>query len=435
MEYEQFEALLPVLGQGKMELGLDATRRLMSLFDNPQDSLPTIHIAGTNGKGSTAMMMATILEEAGYKVGLFTSPALVDFNERIRINREPISDEQLIWAAEAVRKKTAEIDIHFTEFELFSAMGWLVFAEAECDIIILEVGLGGRKDATNIVKKPLLTLIAKIALDHQQYLGETIYEIAGEKAGILKADVPLILYPQVSEAKRSILEKATALNSPVTEVDEAQLEFELSNSRQQNFKYKGEQYQIQLLEAHQIVNACMAIEAMHALRQIDGWHIEDEAIKNGLSKTVWPARFEWIQEQPNIIIDGSHNVDGIIQLRHNLVRYFPDSPRIAIIGMLKDKDFHQVLSEILPLFDKIITVAPNTPRALASDTLAEEIAGFNIQSKDAIVATSDYQAAYDLSVKWAKEYNDDAVICIFGSFYYVGYMRQIIKKNQIEMRN
>lgn len=430
MEYEQFEALLPVLGQGKMELGLDATRQLMALFGNPQDKLPTIHIAGTNGKGSTAMMIATILEEAGYKVGLFTSPALVDFNERIRINREPISDQQLMWAAKEVREKTAEIDIHFTEFELFSAMGWLVFAEEQCDIIILEVGLGGRLDATNIVQKPLLTVITKIALDHQQYLGDTIYEIAGEKAGIIKPEIPVIMYPQVDEAKKAIFEKAKAANSPVSEIDEARLEFELSNTRSQAFGYKGEQYELQVLEAHQIMNACLAIESMQQLRKIAGWKVSDEAIKSGLAKTVWPARFEWIHENPDIIIDGSHNVDGIIQLRDNMLRYFPDRPRIAVIGMLKDKDFHQVLSEILPIFDKIITVAPNTPRALEPEDLAKEIAQFQIQDEDSIIAVSDYQKAFEISMEWAKEYDNNPVICIFGSFYYVGYMRQIVENSK-----
>lgn len=429
MEYEEFETLLPVLGKGKMTLGLDATRELMGLLGDPQDKVPTIHIAGTNGKGSTAIMIATILEQAGYKVGLFTSPALVDFNERIQINRQPISDKDLIAVANLVRQRTAESAIHFTEFELFAAMAWVAFEQANCDIIVLEVGLGGRLDATNIIKKPLITIITKIALDHQIYLGETLGEIATEKAGILKSSVPLILYPQNMEAEQAIIDRAKSLNCPVTHVDLKQLNYELSNSPQQAFEYKNKKYNIQLLEEHQIMNAGVAIETAHLLNEMVGFTVSEFDIQNGLAKTKWPARFEYIQVNPTLIVDGSHNVDGIEQLKKNLLRYFPGRPRIAIIGMLKDKDYEKVLKIILPIFDKVITVAPDTPRALSAAVLATEIESFGAQSKDNIVIADDYKDALIKSDLMVKSYDDQkAMICAFGSFYYVGYIRRLLQK-------
>lgn len=427
MRYEEISAKLPLAPMGEMVLGLDSMRQLMAHFDHPENKLKTVHIAGTNGKGSTAKMVASVLQAAGYKVGLFTSPSLVDFNERIQINGTYVSDEMLMRQVNRVKENLAPGE-YYTEFEIFTGLAWLIFEESQVDFVVLEVGLGGRLDATNIVANPLLTVITKIALDHQKILGSTISEIAGEKAGIIKEGIPLILYPQVEkQATATILARAKEKHAPVIQVQPTDIQLEdKQGSDLQGFYYKRHYYQIPLLAPYQVNNAVVALETIFSLKK-EGVSISDQAITSGMGQVAWPARFEKISHQPDIIVDGSHNLDGILTLKEAILTYYPQSKigkRVAIIGMLADKDVAAVVAEIAPIFTKIITVTPHSNRALDAKSLAEFIkkTGVSVQVAD------DDQMALALA---SEELAENDVLCIFGSFYFVGYLRnQIIKRQK-----
>lgn len=433
MDYQVLSEMLPLGRQGEMVLGLQTTRDLMEVLGNPQNNVPIIHVAGTNGKGSTAVIMATILQEAGYKVGLYTSPSLFEFNDRIRINGENISDEDIMEFAVDIRDHVLSTNIYFTEFELYTALAWMAFDKYDCDIAIIETGIGGRLDATNIIESNEVAVITKLAYDHQDVLGDTIEEIAGEKAGIIKAGSPVVYYPQEREAMKVIEERADELGSPKRTVDVEALDYELSNSRDQSFVYKNDEYTIQLLETHQIMNACMAIEAMNTLNDSGKWTIERLAIQSGLEKAVWPGRFEWLNQQPDIVVDGSHNLDGVTGLTENLLRYFPDRQRIGIVGMLGDKEYKPALSVIAPHFDYMITVEPDSERALPAEEMKETILDLGFLAEENIeVMGKDYEQALERAVELTESSMLDAVICVFGSFYYIGDVRQLILNNKKE---
>ena len=425
MRYEALQAKLPLAPVGEMVLGLASMKQLMAHFNHPENQLPTIHIAGTNGKGSTAKMLATILQAAGFKVGLFTSPSLVDFNERIQVNGKQVTDDQLMAQVDRMTKALGPGE-YYTEFEVFTGLAWLTFEAAQVDFVVLEVGLGGRLDATNIVEKPIVTAITKIALDHQRILGDTLGEIAGEKAGILKAGVPLVLYPQVDEAKRVITDKANQLHVPIYEVQPDDIGQLASESQGlQSFTYKDQAYTLNLQAPYQVKNAALAIEIVFTLRA-QGIEISDTAIKQGLATVSWPARFEKIADKPAIVVDGSHNMDGILSLKEAILTHYSADKvgkRVAIMGMLADKDVAHVVEEIAPIFQKIIAVSPHSNRALPADQLAAMIekTGTSVE-----IAESD-QAALALA---ELDLDENDLLCIFGSFYFVGYLREIIKKRK-----
>lgn len=421
VQYEDLSAKLPLQEAGKMVLGLDSVRQLMGHFDHPENSLPTIHIAGTNGKGSTAKMTATILQEAGYKVGLYTSPSLVDFNERIQINGINVSDEQLMAQVDRMNQNLGSGEL-YTEFEIFTGLAWLVFQAEAVDFVVLEVGLGGRLDATNIVEKPLVTAITKVALDHQHILGDTLGEIAGEKAGIIKEGVPLILYPQAVEAEAAILAQATTKHVTVTQLNANEIiKLGITSDGFQAFTYKGKTYQLCLMAPYQINNAALALEIIANLES-QGILIGDQAKRDGLAKTLWPARFERVAQKPDIIIDGSHNMDGILTLKEAIESYYPTrvgQKRIAILGMLADKDVAHIVATVVPLFDQMITLTPHSHRALPASELAALI---EANGGRAQVASSDSEA---LTLAQAKLDEQD-MLFVFGSFYFVGYLRKQI---------
>lgn len=431
MDYEVLSEMLPLGRQGEMVLGLQTTKDLMDVLGNPQEKVPIIHVAGTNGKGSTSKIIATILQEAGYKVGLYTSPSLYEFNDRIRINGENISDEDIMEFAVDIRDHVLSTDLYFTEFELYTALAWMAFDKYDVDVAIIETGIGGRLDATNITHSPLVSVITKLAYDHQDVLGDTIEEIAGEKAGIIKPGSPVVYYPSEEAATNVIVARAEELGSSKRTVDIDALEYELNNNRTQDFVYKGENYTIQLLEAHQIYNSCVAIEVMNTLNDLGDWSISKEALKAGLEKTVWEGRFEWVQENPDIIIDGSHNLDGVTGLTENLLRYFPGQPRIGIVGMLGDKEFKPALSVIAPHFDLILTVQPDSDRALSSDDMKQVIMDMGFLPEEKIISLGkDYEKALEIALEKTETDMEDAMICVFGSFYYVGDVRQLILQSK-----
>lgn len=428
MEYETLQALLPLKDKGVMRLGLQTITALMERLGHPENTMKTIHVAGTNGKGSTCKMLATILQEAGYRVGLYTSPSIMNFNDRMLINGEEVSDEELYWAAEQIREAVKGTDLVFTEFEMYTALAWLIFKRREVDFVVLEVGMGGRIDATNIITHPAVSVIMKIAMDHTDMLGDSLPKIAMEKAKIIKAGRPVVCYPYQDEEVYPVFEAETkAQGSELIYPDVEALSYDLTLDAKQTFTYQGESYRLNFLEEHQIWNATVVLEVIKQLQK-QGIRIDEAAIKAGLDKVTWPARFEWIHHAPDIIIDGSHNLDGIMGLKESMLRYFADAKRIGIMGILADKDTEHIIKEIVPIFDTIITVRSNSDRALTAAALKEQILEYAGEACGKIILADDYQAALDEALQCVKQAGEkqESVVAIFGSFYYVGLMRQMV---------
>ncbi len=346
-------------------LGLDSIKRLMEYMGNPHKGQKYIHVAGTNGKGSVSTMLSEILMASGYSVGLYTSPALVNFNERIRLNGVEISDEDLSLCTKEVKEASEKIVKdgypHPTEFEIVTAIAFLYYKKKNADIVVLEVGMGGRLDATNVIEKPLISIITSISLDHTDRLGETIEEIAGEKCGIIKKGAITVTSPCQNEKALSVIrEKADNLVIPKMP---KLIKEELKGIW---FNYENlENIFLSLSGIHQLENAAIAICASKVLG------IFDENIVKGLSKVTHGARMEVVRENPPIILDGAHNTSAMEYLKENVKKYLKDYKKTLIIGMLRDKDYETCAGIIGGEFDEIITVDVPGSRALPKEELAE----------------------------------------------------------------
>lgn len=354
-------------------LGLERIEKLCELLGNPQDELKFIHIAGTNGKGSTSVFINNILIDAGYKTGLYTSPYIYEFNERIQINNQNISDSEL----ECVMSEIAQqVEImlnegyeHPTEFELITAAAFLHFKRQNCDIVVLEVGLGGIYDATNIIKASELSIITSIDLDHTEYLGNTIAEVTKNKCGIIKENSRVLSYMnQKSEALSVIEETARKMNSIFVAADKKDLnikEVSLSGNR---FSYSGQNYETSLIGLYQIYNSITAINAAQILKD-NGWLISNDDIKNGIKAAKWPARFEILRRDPVMIADGSHNSDGMRAFAETAKKILKDKKVIAIFGMLKDKDYDYCMKELSAICDTVVVTEVDSPRRETAEKL------------------------------------------------------------------
>ena len=400
--------------------GLDRVSRLVSLAENPHKDLKFIHIAGTSGKGSTASFCASILAAAGLKVGLYTSPYIIDFRERFQINGQLIPKEDFCRLCKKliplVEKLNSEGDI-ITEFEFNTVLGFLWFKEQKCDIVCLEVGMGGRFDATNIIDAPLVSVITRIGLDHTAYLGNTISEIAFEKCGIIKNGCSVVCYPnQRKEAldviKSTAKERNCSISIPsLSDIGKVSLSLSASS-----FSFKGEDFKLNMPGEHQIHNAVTAIYAVKALSD-NGFDIPIFAIKEGLENVRCFARLEVIFQNPTVIIDGAHNADKVSALYDYVKPY--KGRIIAICGMLRDKDFEGAVLSIAPLCKSIITVTPDNPRALSAQEMAEVSSGF---CSDCIASTSIKEAA---STALSKLSEGDILLC-WGSLYIAGEARDAL---------
>ena len=398
------------------KLGLTNIKILLSHLGNPQDKLSFIHVAGTNGKGSVCAMTAEILMQAGYKVGVYTSPFIRRFNERISINHQDISDGELARLT-ALVKQACDLMVkeglsHPTEFELVTAIGFLHFARQRCDFVLLETGLGGRLDATNVISHPLVAVICALGFDHMQYLGSTLGEIAAEKCGIIKEGTQVVSYPaQDPEALAVIKQVASETHSALAVADQPKnivvsaFGGEFSYGTYENLK-------ISLLGKHQIYNAATALEVVFALRG-QGISVSDSAIYQGLLLAKWPARFEKICEKPLFYIDGAHNAAGMAAFCDGVKTYFGNKKKIFIMGILEDKEFEACCAMAAPLADVFIATNVPSPRKLPAGKLAEIAAGF---CKDVQAAETPKEAAV-LARSLAGE---DSVICAFGSLYMMG---------------
>lgn len=426
------EALDYIHGTKKFgsKLGLDNIRALLGLLENPQQDLKFIHVAGTNGKGSTSSFIANTLIEAGYRVGLFTSPYLEVFNERMRINNTDISDDSLAQITLNVKEKV-EVMLsrgmnHPTEFEIVTAIAMEYFKKENVDFVVLEVGLGGRYDSTNVIEDSLASVITTISMDHTDILGDTIGKIAYEKAGIIKDNGLVISYPQDKEAQEVIIDVAQKKNSEliIVPIEKIEVIETTAFGSRFNFEYKDIKMldlEIGLIGVHQIYNASTALTTILSLKERGCISISDEAIRKGLSNTKWSGRLEVLKRNPTFLIDGAHNIQGIHALKKTLKDVFKYNKLILGVAILADKDVDHMIEELVPIADKIIVTEANIFRAMKAEELAEKIKKYN----NNVIIESNIEKAVEESFQIATE-ND--LIVFSGSLYLIGDVRTIVKK-------
>ena len=401
--------------------GLSRTSELLSKMGQPQRRLRFIHIAGTNGKGSTSAMLASILENAGLKTGLYTSPFISGFSERMRVNSRPISEDELASITEFCAPFAMEMEDRPTEFELVTAIAMEFFARNRCDVVVLETGMGGRLDSTNVIVQPVCSVITNIGLDHMRELGDTVEKIAAEKAGIIKKGCPTVVYELDDNILAVISARCAELSSPLTAADFKAIS-QISDSRHgQVFSYKEyENLKLPLIGAHQTKNAAVALETVEVLR-VQGLNISGDAVRKGLSKTEWPARFEILSENPFFIVDGGHNPQGAETVVDNLKRYFPNMKTVLLFGVLADKDYMGLAEILNSVADEFVTVAPQSPRALPAQELAKALEGFG----KSVTACGDIESGIKTAIALAGE---NGVVCSVGSLYTAGPVRAYFGK-------
>ncbi len=396
--------------------GLDRIKRITSLCGNPQRSMRFIHIAGTNGKGSTSVMISNILTAAGYRTGLSTSPYITDFRERFRIDGELISEEELTAITEQLYPIITKLDsegVVANEFEVVIAITLLWFAQKGCDYAVLEVGLGGRYDATNVIDAPECAVITHIDLDHTAILGDTVQQIATEKCGIIKKGCKVVAYPhQYQDAAKVISDTCEALGCPFIIPQIPAYTTDLSGAE---FEYKGTDYSLCLVGDHQVLNAVTAIEAALSIG------IDPQYISQGIAAASMPARVEVVSKTPLIILDGAHNPDGMRALAKVLDRFGGQNP-VAVIGMLKDKDCTAAVSEVAPKFSQIITVAVDNPRTMTAAELKDCLSPYC----DRVIASDSIDAALAL----ADEIKGESPLVICGSLYLASQIRPMLPQKQ-----
>ena len=414
MTYNQAVEYIHSLLKFGIKPGLERISYMLDKLGNPQDKLKIIHVAGTNGKGSTCAMLSSILQAAGFKTGLFISPYVIDFRERFQISGEYISEAELASLTaqlKPIADEMAGMNMCPTEFEFITALAFLYFYNSSCDYVVLETGLGGRFDSTNVVKHPLVSIITSISFDHTDILGDTIEKIASEKAGIIKPGCPAVTtFSQEKKALKVLKETAEYLNSPLHISDPGSLEVIKCDLAGSAFIYKGSKYKLNLLGRHQIINALPVIDSL-ALLDIG---ITRDIISRGLQNARFPARCEIISQKPLVILDGAHNPGGAEVLRDILSGV--DGQITAIMGMMRDKDADSYLERIAPRFDRIITVEVTGNNRSQS---AEELRQKALKHCKNVIAAADYGSALRESLA------DENTIVICGSLYLAGDIREM----------
>ena len=346
--------------------GLERIAELCRRLGNPQDKLKFVHVAGTNGKGSTVTMIASALELSGLRVGKYTSPYIYDFRERIEVNGQKISEDAVIRLTQKVRDVCLSMDEHPTEFELVTALAFLYYVEQKCDIVVLEVGLGGRFDATNIIKDPLVSVICSISMDHMAVLGDTVTKIAYEKCGIIKPGRPAVLYPKNPESVIEVVRQQCKEKGSKLYIPDLSLLKDKSIGPKNEFSYKGLNFNLSLRGRHQIYNALTAVTALEVLDKTTDFVVSDNNIVTGINNAMLPARFELFCKNPKIYIDAGHNKEGIDSLVGALNNEADTGPLTFIFGMLRDKPYQYAIQKLASMADMFICVTPDSPRALSA---------------------------------------------------------------------
>lgn len=426
MNYKEAIDYIENTGKFGINLGLQRIKRLLSFLGNPEKDLKVIHVGGTNGKGSTVTFISSVLKSQGCRVGIYTSPYIERFTERIRINDDEISEEDVARLIDEIRplvdRLVEEGLEHPTEFEIITACAFKYFKEKQVDFVVLEVGLGGSFDATNVVD-PLLSVITTISYDHMNILGDTLSKIAFEKAGIIKKGKPVVIYPQEKEAMFMLLDAAGNKGAKVYLVED--MKYEVKNDTVDGivFDVSGwnsyKDLKIRMLGQHQVMNAMTALLAIEVLR-IEGYKVDDSAIYKGFESARWPGRFEILHKSPYIVLDGGHNVQGIQVLVNAVKKYFNGRQITIVCGMLRDKNYPDMVKGLTEISDTFITVKPDSPRALTAEELKNVIEG---SGKTAIAAES-VEDAVKIGLESTKH---DDVLLFCGSLYMIGHARGILR--------
>lgn len=428
MNYSEAMNFIANTSRFGMNFGLSRVEKMLELLGNPQNKIKCIHIAGTNGKGSTTAMIASILKEEGYTVGMYTSPYLEEFEERIQINGVNIPKERLAELVSKIQKVSEEIvTLGFdnpTQFEIITAIMFLYFSEENVDYAIIEVGLGGRLDATNVID-PVLVVITSISYDHMNILGETIEEIAGEKCGIIK-NSPVVTYPQVEEAMKVIEEKCKEKSVQLIKTSESSIKEVIINKNDNTQRIKLEvgselkEYKLALIGKHQVKNAMVVLNVIEAFKTLGG-SVKEESIKAGLENVRWIGRMERLNKNPMVVIDGAHNIDGIRTLKESVKEYFSYNKLILILGILGDKQVKEMVNTIGSLGEDIILTEPHNERAESLEVMESYLKEENKN----VYKIMNYREAYEKALDLA---NEDDLILICGSLYMVGDMRKEITR-------
>ena len=437
-----------------IKLGLDNTVKLLSCFGNPQTSFKSVHVAGTNGKGSTSAMIASILQSAGFKVGLFTSPHLVSFTERIRINNKQITENEVVELADEIKLKVESLKLEVknsksgtfepTFFEVVTAMGFIYFKRKNVDWAVIETGMGGRLDATNVLM-PEATVITSIGYDHKEFLGNTISDIAGEKAGIIKEHVPVITSSQEPVVMDKIEKKAREKDSEIFVYGrDFAAKVKHGDINGSVFDYQGdiffEDIKVSLPGAHQVLNASLALKTSTALikrSELLKARLTPDAVRDGLKNVKWPGRLELVSDNPPILIDGAHNPSASASLADSLRRIFLKTYKriILIAGMMADKDIKGIMAPLLPMASEIILTAPGYERAASAEILAECAASLGFTN---VHIASTVKSAIDTAIKIRQKSEvvtrHSSLILITGSFYTIGEAKEALGEKGILSR-
>lgn len=419
---EAIEYIHSVFWKGSVP-GLERTQTLLKKMGNPEKDLKFVHIAGTNGKGSTAAMTASILRKAGYRTGLYTSPYIYRFHERMQVDGVEISDEDLIAVTEYVKPFADSMDDKPTEFELVCAIAFEYFKRKKCDIVVLEVGMGGAMDATNVIEAPEVAVITNIGLDHTEVLGDTVEAIAETKAGIFKEGGHAVIYRGTPSVEHVFERICAERHVSLCKADFDSLKLISHGLDGQVFDCGARKnLALPLLGVHQLHNASVVLSVIDTLIE-EGWKISEENIRDGLRDVRWPGRFDIVQRKPLFIIDGGHNPQCIEALVKNIEDYLRDRRVIALTGVLADKDYADMYRPVMPLVQQFVCVTPPNPRRLAADKLAEYLRQVGAQATPCASVEEGVKTALQLA-------GEDGVVLCFGSLYTIGSIRDALLELQ-----
>jgi dihydrofolate synthase/folylpolyglutamate synthase len=415
---EAIEYIHSVCWKGSIP-GLGRTQELLSKMGNPEKKLKFVHIAGTNGKGSTAAMTASILQQAGYKVGLYTSPYIYRFHERMQVNGVQISDEDLAAVTEYVQPFAQSMAESPTEFELVCCIAFEYFLRKNCDIVVLEVGMGGAFDATNVIEAPEVAVITNIGLDHTDFLGNTLEEIAATKAGIFKEGGNAVIYRGTPGVEKVFEDICAERNVSLRKADFDSLNLLSHGLEGQTFDCGARKaLALPLLGIHQLKNAAVVLSVIDTLIH-KGWNITEENIREGMRTVSWPGRFDIVGREPLFIIDGGHNPQCIEALVVNIRDYLTDKKVIALTGVLADKDYADMYKPVMPYVREFVCVTPPNPRKLEAAELAKHLQGVGAKATACASIEEGVRAARALA-------GHDGVVLCFGSLYTIGSIKEAL---------
>lgn len=424
MNYKEARAYIEETTKFGSILGLNNIRKLLEILDNPQDKLKFVHVAGTNGKGSTVAFISEILKSADYKVGRYVSPSVFTYREKIQINGENIEKEEfaklVALVKEAATKMIKDGFAHPTSFEIETTVAFCYFYMKKCDIVVLETGMGGRLDATNIIQNTICSVFTSISMDHMGFLGNTIEEIAENKAGIIKKGASIITTNQTKKVVSVLLEEAKQYGEKIIFADGRKAYDIKITYEKQMYSYK--QYTdltIGLSGSYQIFNSILAIETVNALSKA-GFSVTEQHLRQGLKETKWDGRFTLVSKEPLFFIDGAHNIDAAKHLEQSIKAYFPEKNIIFIMGVFKDKNYEKMVQIMSPLAKEFITITPKGERGFSAEELKKVIHKYEVEA----TAVNSIKEAVELSKERAKK---EGVVIAFGSLSYLGELKHYLE--------